>query len=137
MVPLVLVQNLTTRWRHQHWFQIWPIFNAIGIGSIFGHQVALLAISYKFGHQMAQFALVPKICHQMASFALVPNLATRWRHLHCLQIWPPDDAIFISSKFGHQMAPFVLVPNLVTRWRHMHLGSSINYVITFGGLGRP
>ena len=56
VVPLVLVQNLTTRWCHQNWFQIWPTCNAISIGSNFGHQVALLA--------------------------LVTNLVTRWRHLH-------------------------------------------------------
>ena len=56
VVPLVLFQNLTTRWCHQNWFQIWPTCNAISIGSNFGHQVAILV--------------------------LVPNLATRWRHLH-------------------------------------------------------
>ena len=56
ILALVLVQNLTTRWCHQNWFQIWPTCNAISIGSNFGHQVALLA--------------------------LVTNLVTRWRHLH-------------------------------------------------------
>ena len=43
VVPLVLVQNLTTRWCHQNWFQIWPTCNAISIGSNFDPQVALLA----------------------------------------------------------------------------------------------
>ena len=42
VVPLV--QNLTTRWCHQNWFQIWPTCNAISIGSNFGQQVALLAL---------------------------------------------------------------------------------------------
>ena len=43
--------------------------------------------------------------NNMASLTLVANLVTRWRHLHKLQIWPPDGATFISCKFGHQMAP--------------------------------
>ena len=51
---------------------------------------------------------------------LVPNLATKWHHLHKLQIWPPDGATCICYKFGHQMAPLTLVTNLVTRWRHLH-----------------
>ena len=56
VVPLVLVQNLTTRWCHQNWFQIWPTGGAT-------------CISSKFDHQMAQFALVAQ-------------LSTRWRHSH-------------------------------------------------------
>ena len=32
----------------------------------------------------------------MARLALVANMATRWRHLHRLQIWPPDGATCIS-----------------------------------------
>ena len=99
ILALVIVQNLTTRWCHQNWFQIWPTCNAIRIGST--------CISCKFGHQMAPPALVP-------------NLATRWRHLHWLQIWPPDGATCISSKFGHEMVPLALVPNLATRWSHLH-----------------
>ena len=43
VVPLVLVQNLTTRWCHQHWFKIWPKCNSISIGSNFSHQVAIFA----------------------------------------------------------------------------------------------
>ena len=43
--------------------------------------------------------------HQMAPFTFVANLASRWRHLHKLQIWPPDGATCISCKYGHQMAP--------------------------------
>ena len=56
VVPLVLVQNLTTRWCHQNWFQMWPTCYAISIGSNFVHQVVLLA--------------------------LVTQLTTRWRNLH-------------------------------------------------------
>ena len=41
--------------------------------------------------------------------ALMPNLATKWHHLHQLQIWPPDCATCISYKFGHQMAPLEMV----------------------------
>ena len=52
--------------------------------------------------------------------ALVPNLATKWHHLHQLQIWPPDCATCISCKFDHQMAPLALVAKLATRWRHLH-----------------
>ena len=46
-----------------------------------------------------------KLGNNMAPHTLVANLATRWRHLHKLQIWPPDGATCISYKFGHQMAP--------------------------------
>ena len=56
----------------------------------------------------------------MAPLALVPNLATRWSHMHWLQIWPPNGTTCISSKFGHHMAPLTLVANLATRWRHLH-----------------
>ena len=56
----------------------------------------------------------------MAPLALVANLATRWRHLHKLQIWPPDGATCISCKFGHQMALLALFANLATRWSHLH-----------------
>ena len=35
--------------------------------------------------------------------------------LASVQIWSPDGATCINSKFGHQMAPLELVPNLVTR----------------------
>ena len=48
------------------------------------------------------------------------NLATIWRHLHILQIWPPDGATCITCKYGQQMAPFTLVANLASRWRHLH-----------------
>ena len=53
----------------------------------------------------------------MAPLTLVANLATRWCHLHCLQIWPPDGTTCISCQFGHQMA---LVQNLVISWCHLH-----------------
>ena len=33
---------------------------------------------------------------------LITNLATSWRHLHCLQICPPGGDTFISCKFSHQ-----------------------------------
>ena len=56
MVPLSLVANLSTRWRHLYKFHIWPPDGAT-------------CISCKFDHQMAPLALVA-------------NLATRWRHLH-------------------------------------------------------
>ena len=72
----------------------------------------------------------------MAPPALVANLATRWRHLHKLQIWPPrwrhlhklqiwppDGATCISCKFGQKvqsdLGPLELVANLATRWRHL------------------
>ena len=43
--------------------------------------------------------------NKIAPLTLVAYLATRWRHLHYLQIWPTDGAIYISCKFGLQMAP--------------------------------
>ena len=55
----------------------------------------------------------------MAPLALVANLATRWHHLHKLQIWPLDGTTCISSKFYHHLAPLELVANLGTRWRHL------------------
>ena len=61
-----------------------------------GTHVAIFAFNYKFGHQMAPLTLVV-------------NLATRWRHLHWLQIWPPDGATCMSYKFGHQMAQLEMV----------------------------
>ena len=49
-----------------------------------------------------------KFGHQVAPLASVTNLATRWRHLHYLQIWPPDGDICISCKIAHQMTPLAL-----------------------------
>ena len=34
----------------------------------------------------------------MAPLALVANFATRWHHLHWLQIWPPDGTTCITCK---------------------------------------
>ena len=48
----------------------------------------------------------------MAPLALVANMATRWHHLHELQIWPPDGATCISRKFAHQIALLVLTTRL-------------------------
>ena len=72
-----------------------------------------------------------KFVQHVIQFALVAYFATRWRHLHKFQIWPPDDTTCISSKFSHQitwinwkfgnqMAPLALVQNLATRWRILH-----------------
>ena len=52
------------------------------------------------------------------ALALVPYLATKWHHLHQLQIWPPDCATCISCKLDYQMAPLALVANLTTRWHN-------------------
>ena len=49
--------------------------------------------------------IIYNLGYQMAPLASVPNLATRWLHLHLFQIWSPDGATYICSKFGHQMAP--------------------------------
>ena len=72
--------------------------------------------------------------------ALVPNLATKWYHLHQLQIWPPDCATCITCKFDHQMAPgsegipvpdptrsFLQLPDLSRPeiWKWMGSGTSI------------
>ena len=51
--------------------------------------------------------------------ALVPK-ATKWHHLHQLQIWPPDGALSISYKFGHQIAPLALLASMANRRRHLH-----------------
>ena len=44
----------------------------------------------------------------------------QWHYLNKLQIWSPDGATWITSKFGHQIALLALVPNLVTRSHHLH-----------------
>merc|ERR1711894_543884 len=64
-------------------------------------------ISFKFGHLMASLALVTNLA-QMAPLVIVANLATRWCHLHCLQIWPPDGTTCIDSKVGHQVTSHTL-----------------------------
>ena len=62
-----------------------------------------------------------KFSNNMAPLALVANLTTRWRQYYWLQIWPLDDATFISCKVDHQLAPLALVfANLATRWCHLH-----------------
>ena len=61
-----------------------------------------------------------KFGHQMAPLALVANMATRWRHLHRLQIWAPDGDTCIICQFGHQLAPLTIIANLATRWHHLH-----------------
>ena len=61
-----------------------------------------------------------KFSNTMTPLALVTNFATRWRHLHKLQIWQPDGATCISCKFGNHMATLALFPNLATRWHHLH-----------------
>ena len=38
-----------------------------------------------------------KFDHQITPLALVANLATRWRHLHCIQRWPPDCVTCIAT----------------------------------------
>ena len=47
------------------------------------------------------------------------NLTTSWRHLHYLQIWPPDGATCISCKFGHLhwRRIWSLVANLATKFK--------------------
>ena len=61
-----------------------------------------------------------KLGKNMAPLTLVANLATSWRHLHGLQIWPPDGATCISCKFVHQMALLALVIKLATRLYNLH-----------------
>ena len=62
----------------------------------------------------------------MALLALLPILATRWRHLHWLKIWPSDgttcifwvcisDLLQIDSKFGHQVTSLALLGSKVGR----------------------
>ena len=70
-------------------------------------------IGSKFGRHVVPLVLVPltnrwrhKHCstfsQHVMSFALVPILATSWRYLHWLQVWPPGGATCISSKFCQQ-----------------------------------
>ena len=57
---------------------------------------------------------------QVASLALVLILATRWRYLNCLPMWPPDGTTCISCRIGQQLALLELVTSLVTKWCHLH-----------------
>ena len=41
--------------------------------------------------------------HQVAQLWLVQNLVIRWRHLHCLQSWPPA-CVTCTTCIGHQAA---------------------------------
>ena len=58
--------------------------------------------------------------------ALVPNLATKWHHLHQLQIWPPDGASCISVKFFTNVT---LWSELVQKKEFPKIG--LNQVATF------
>ena len=55
-------------------------------------ELKLISVVF-YGHQVAP---LDYFGHQVAPFELVPNLATRWRHFHWLQIWPPDGATCIQ-----------------------------------------
>ena len=57
--------------------------------------------------------------HDVVQLTLIPNLATNWRHLHWLQIQPPDGAAYIGSRFSQHVVSLVLFSNLTTRWRHL------------------
>ena len=49
------------------------------------------------------------IWQQHGTTCISSNLATRWRHLHYLNICPPDGTTSITCKFGHHMAQLGLV----------------------------
>ena len=57
---------------------------------------------------------------QVAFLELVLILATRWRYLNCLPMWPPDGTTCISCRIGQQLALLELVTSLVTKWCHLH-----------------
>ena len=57
---------------------------------------------------------------QVAFPELVLILATRWRYLNCLPMWPPDGTTCISCRIGQQLALLELVTSLVTKWCHLH-----------------
>ena len=52
--------------------------------------------------------------------ALVPILATRWRYLNWLPMWPPVDTTCISCRFGQQLALLESIASLATKWCHLH-----------------
>ena len=89
-----------------YWFQVWPRCGVSCIGFNFGHQVALLALVVNLASrcQMALFAFLVNLAnflhHQVYTYVtlldLVTILATRWRYLHYLQVWPPGGASCIA-----------------------------------------
>ena len=70
-------------------------------------------------------SLSSKFGHQMAPPALVSNLATRWRHLHKLQIWPPDGTTCITYKFSYQAESLALPHCLGLPYWHYQLVLSL------------
>ena len=65
--------------------------------------MALLALVAHFPTSLSHL-----LCHiALAPIALVPNLATRWSHMHWLQIWPPNGTTCIDY-------------NLATRWQYLN-----------------
>merc|ERR1712051_864915 len=91
----VFLISKKSSWDHLTWLRFWPLDGATCISFKFELD-GTTCISSKFGHQMAPLALVA-------------NLATRWHHLHQLQIWSPSGTTCFGSKFGHQLAPFALL----------------------------
>ena len=57
----------------------------------------------------------------MVPLASVAKLATRWRHLHQLQLWPPDGTTCISCKFSHQVESLALPHCLGLLYWHYQL----------------
>ena len=56
----------------------------------------------------------------VALLELIANLATRWRHLHGLQIWPPDGNYLHQLQSWLQGAPQASIENWVNKWNHLH-----------------
>ena len=69
MAPLALVVNLTTRWPHYYWLQIWPPDGATCIACKFDHQMAPLALAanlatrYKYWSSSAAISMVLPFSH--------------------------------------------------------------------------
>ena len=66
-----------------------------------------------------------KFGQHMAPLTLVANLATRWRHLHWLRIWPPDGTTCINSKVGHKVTSHALPHCLGLPYWHYQLVLSL------------
>ena len=65
--------------------------------------------------------------------ALVSNWATRWRHFHWLQIYPPGGATCIDCKLGHQGPSLVLDAKATRRHNFLLFANLANLQLAVGG----
>ena len=73
----------------------------------------------------------------MAPLALVANLATRWRHLHCFQSWPPDCVTCIATLPWMDLLAYQLVLSWYPHQPESHKSHSLHKVLEGVTGGHP